>query len=652
MFRTLTAALLLLFLALPAAAVEGVRVSAVIGGYGHSGKQILNGIRVDLDPGWHAYWKSPGEAGLPPTLDVEGQNASRSQILLPVPERFTSAGFEAVGYQSSFVIPILTDIVDPTLPTAVRVTGRVYACSEVCVPVEVDLPVTVPAGARNRAEIEELASWLSKSPGGGTSSIRILSSEAASDGDVIVRVATNPNATISVFLDVGTDGFGRLRSTERMENGVVESRFTVENYRDTPVDLSSARVVVSDGLSPPLEAPLDISHGVQWHILLIAFAGGVILNAMPCVFPVLAIKLLMVSTIQRGKVRSTLLVTSLGMLSTFLLMGITLAALKAAGHSVGWGLHFQQPFFLLGMAVLLLTFGTAMAGTFEILLPSRLATRLTSATNGDGAVKAFLQGAVLTVLATPCSAPFVGTAVGYALAKGAEEIIPVFLAMGLGMALPFLVLSAVPRLVSFVPRPGKWMDHAKNATAVAMFATAGWLMWLLNSTGSLVELRVVAFVAIVGVCASSLISRKTAVVMALALLLAPSIAAVTETFSPRSPIEWKRFDAAAVREHVADRKTVFINISADWCLTCKVNERTTLADAETAEVIANETVPMKGDWTQPNETIAAFLRSHGRFGIPFYMVVGPKAPEGIILPELVTSAEALSAIAKASGSNL
>ena len=645
----LIAAVMFMLAAFEASAADGLRLAILNGGYGHSGTQILAGLRVDMDPGWHAYWRSPGEAGLPPEIAVSGDNIGSGRIYLPIPERFLSAGFETLGYRRSFVIPVVASVADPSRPTVLSAKGTLYACSDICVPFPVDLSVQVAPGHKDSAAASEIAGWLARSPGGGKSDVRLVS--AAMEGGDLVATFTSGRkmAAPTAFLDLGMQGFGSLKSLDLQEDDTAVARFGITSLRAIPPDMSAARIVIYDGVSPPAETGLAVSSGSIAAILAVSFIGGLILNAMPCVFPVLAIKLLLLVTADRRTLRTSLMALACGVVAAFLCIGVALAALKGAGHAVGWGMQFQQHAFLAAMALVLCLFGAGTAGAFHVILPSRFATAVTSATDGEGIWKSFLQGVVVTLLATPCSAPFVGTAVSYGLSSGTEDILPVFLLMGAGMASPLVVLAMFPRLAALLPRPGRWMEHVKNATSAAMFGTSGWLIYLLYATGSGAALTLACLAAVLAAVAVGFSSLRLAALLAVALLVAPAMFSIPQALSPGEPIEWNEFDKAAIERAVAEGRTVFIDITADWCLTCKVNERGVLSTREVSGLISENTVPFRGDWTTQDDRISGFLKEHGRYGIPFYLVIGPEARNGIVLPELLTRDAVRTAIETAKG---
>jgi suppressor for copper-sensitivity B len=547
-------------------------------------------------------------------------------------------------------MPIVASIRDGSAAASLKVTGTIYACSDICAPFPVDLSATMPPGYRNADLAGQIAPWLARSPGSAASGVKVGEVFRADGGDIVARFSSssgldNPQA----FLDLGMQGFGSLKALS-VTGDVAEARFEVRNLQKNAPDMSLAKLVLSDGITPPLETTFDIGSGtgdVGIGILLVALAGGLILNAMPCVFPVLAIKLLLLVSIDERRLTPSLFATALGVVSTFLLIGVVLASLKAAGHTVGWGMQFQQPVFLTGMSLLLLGFAASMGGAFDVILPSSLATKLTRTTDGSGIGKSFLQGLVLTLLATPCSAPFVGTAVGYGLSSGAPEILSIFAAMGVGMAAPFIVLGVVPRLTRIMPRPGRWMETVKHATGVAMMATAGWLLSLLYVTSATSALAVGTAGAFVALLLTGCVWRRMLALHAIALAVAPAMFVLPGLSDQKGGIAWEPFEPARIEQLVDEGRTVFLDISADWCLTCKVNERGVLATEAVNRMIGG-TVAMKGDWTGPDERIASLLKSHGRYGIPFYLVVGPGATDGIVLPELLTDDAIREAISTAS----
>jgi len=346
----------------------------------------------------------------------------------------------------------------------------------------------------------------------------------------------------------------------------------------------------------------------------VALLGGLILNLMPCVLPVLSIKILGALShggAERGHVRAAFLASAGGIVVSFLALAGAAVAVKSAGAAVGWGIQFQQPVFLAVMIALLLLFATNLWGLFEIRLPSALMSVGASGAAHHTLLGHFLSGAFATLLATPCSAPFLGTAVGFALARGPAEITAIFAALGLGMALPYLAVAAWPGLATRLPKPGAWMLTVKKAMGAALAATALWL--------------------------ASILATQTGF-----------LGAATEAAAGKADIAWAAFDEAAIARNVAEGKVVFVDVTADWCITCKVNKAAVVERGAVAQLLSSgSVVAMRADWTKPDDAIARYLAGFDRYGIPFNAVYGPGAPQGVALSELLTEAEVLAALEKA-----
>jgi len=311
---------------------------------------------------------------------------------------------------------------------------------------------------------------------------------------------------------------------------------------------------------------------------------------------------------ERDHLRGAFLSTAAGIVVSFLVLAAGLIALKGAGATIGWGIQFQQPVFLAVMALVCILFAANIWGLFEIPMPAFAGrAQLAADTRPSGThAKSFFTGVLATALATPCSAPFVGTAVGFALARGPAEILAIFLALGLGLAAPYLAVAAAPGLVRLLPRPGRWMRWLKGLLAVTLLGTAIWL------------------VSIIGV-QTGLLSSAGA-----------------------DRIAWQKFDENVIAGQVADGNVVFVDVTADWCLTCAANKKLVLdRDPVATRLQGDGVVAMKADWTNPDPGISAFLERHGRYGIPFNIVYGPCAPQGLPLPELLTDADVLSALNQA-----
>ena len=384
-------------------------------------------------------------------------------------------------------------------------------------------------------------------------------------------------------------------------------------------------------------------------IALVALLGGLILNVMPCVLPVLGIKLagaVGVAGAAPGRVRAGFLASAAGVMAFMWALAALVLAAKAAGLAVGWGVQFQNPAFLAAMVAVTGLFAANLAGAFEIALPQAFGTSL--ARGRAGLAGDFATGAFAAVLATPCSAPFLGTAVAFALAGGAAEVGVVFTLLGLGLALPYLVVAARPSLVRRLPRPGRWMIAVRGVLAAMLAATALWLAWVLaNVAGVATALGVGALVlaAVVVTAWRGRLGPAALGTAALAVVAALAMPAALPRAEAAEDPGWAAFDAGAIAAEVAAGRVVFVDVTADWCLTCQANKRVVLNRGRVAQALGSEAVvPMRADWTRPDEAIRRYLEEHGRYGIPFYAVYGPGAPEGLVLPEVLTPGLVLDAL--------
>jgi suppressor for copper-sensitivity B len=405
-------------------------------------------------------------------------------------------------------------------------------------------------------------------------------------------------------------------------------------------------------------------------MLFLGLVGGLILNAMPCVLPVLSLKVLgLVKSAgqSRRTVTSGALATALGILLSFWALAAAAIVAKSAGAAVGWGGQFQEPGFVAALAVIVLLFTLNLWGLFEIPLPAKLA-RAASGGPSEGLAGHFASGLFATLMATPCSAPFLGTAVGFGLAQPPTTIFAIFTAVGIGMGLPYFALAVFPGASRLLPKPGAWMATLKAVMGFLLAAAAVWLLYVLSAqvapeTVAFVELALLAMSAFIWLRHRAARTRTSKVVanLATAAAIAAAVWLAAGASAPAGPraeagdesagvLSWTPFDLATAQALRAEGRLVFVDVTAEWCFTCKVNERLVL---ETEEVRAafeeHSVIAMKADWTNRDSSIAAFLSEHGRYGIPFYLLYRPDA-EPVLFSELLTKESVLDAVADAAAS--
>lgn len=586
-------------------------------------------LHIVLQPGWKTYWRSPGDAGYPLMVDVTGStNVADAKIAWPVPHRFQLFGLQTFGYGNEVAFPLLVTPVTPDAPIALKAKIRYLVCEQVCVPQDAELALDLPQGDATPASyaplVNRFASLVPKSGERLGWSVERVAIDRQS------QLVVDAKSTGEVFdaPDVIVEGaphfyFGPPKAELSVDRKTARLYVPVERLgKGGELTDSDLMLTIFDGdrgmesINRPV-AILAAASLSSWIALLpilgVALLGGLILNIMPCVLPVLLLKLtgvLDVTGREQSRLRGAFLSTAAGIVTSFLVLASGLAALKLAGASIGWGIQFQQPAFLALMAIVCLMFAANVWGLFQVPMPAfvgRVAVA-SDARLGNEHAKSFFTGVLATALATPCSAPFVGTAVGFALSRGTTEIFLIFVTLGLGLALPYIAIAAAPQLVGFLPRPGRWMRWLKRLMGLTLVGTAIWLM--------------------------SIIGVQTGVLNAATLTRAEST--------------WIAFDEAAVPGYVADNKVVFVDVTADWCITCRANKKLVLDQEPVAgRLKGGGVVAMKADWTNPDPAIADFLGRHGRYGIPFNIVYGPGAPAGIVLPELLTTEAVTAALDQA-----
>ena len=589
------------------------------------------GLEFRLAPGWKIYWRTPGEAGLAPEIDLSDSrdDGVEGAFRWPLPERFDAFGFDNFGYGETVILPF--DVRGHTVGAPLALDARMEAlvCKDVCIPFSGEMELELPAGladpsshARAVARFAAMVPRAAALDGTSASAPAVSVARAVAHGEgLYVELAPGAPPIDDIFVE-GVDG-AAFKSPVAMGGGYL-----------IPIVPPDKHDLVGRGLTltvsaPPQAGQFDVRVGsagggllppglsLSFYVILIAFVGGLILNLMPCVLPVLALKLSHVLDAAGASQRETrlrFLFGAAGIISSFMLMAGGLAIVKLTGGVVGWGIQFQSPLFLAVMMVMLSVFALSLLDMVTLPVPA-FAQRLAFATRGGarpGYASDFMAGMLATVLATPCTAPFVGPAVAVALAGGFGELFGIFLALGAGLAAPWVLVAARPSLVAFLPAPGVWMIWMKRVLSLFL---AGTVIWLGTVFATVVNVGPERQVADGG-----------------------------GLWQPWSRAEAERLQRSGVG--------VFIDVTADWCVTCKANkafvlDRDPVASALRAARDDGQLVLLRADWTRPDPEIAAFLAEHARYGIPFNIVISPQRPGGIVLPELLGSEVVLDALSRA-----
>ncbi|MFC5479690.1 protein-disulfide reductase DsbD family protein [Massilia suwonensis] len=657
------------------------------------GQTVRIGLRQRLAPHWHTYWKNPGDAGSPPNIAFQlPPGASVGEIAWPGPDRFIIGPVASYGYENEIVFPMSLTVPQDAKPGSrllLEANADWVVCEKECIPEEGKFSLSLPveASARLGSDAVRAAFAIADARRPQAAPWKVASSADASALHMRVEGAGISAQSVRSALYF-PERWGVVDHVAEQSLKVEEGVLTLtlrkgQGYTPAPsagllavtdgggqqrwfaLDLVPASVpAAADSTAAAAETPASLP---LWQMAAFAFLGGLILNLMPCVFPVLAIKATAVAGMSGGDrraVRISSVFYTLGVLAAFLALALVLLAVRAGGSAVGWGFQFQSPLFVAAMCWLMLAIGLNLSGVFEV--GSSLTGAGQELAERQGHAGSFFTGLLAVVVATPCTAPFMGAAIGSALVAPGFVSIVVFAMMGLGLALPFLLLGMFPAVAQRLPRPGPWMIRLRQAMAFPMYATAAWLLWVLAQQAGEAGLRLaLAGTVLVGLAAwlvglhqqgagRSWWPRGAALIVLAGLAglmlnlhgAAPAAAPGGAQAKNTEPYSAERL--ASLR---AEGKPVFVNMSAAWCITCLVNERTTLSTAAVQQAMREHgVVYMKGDWTNRDPAITAFLRSFQRDGLPFYVFYAP-GKEPTVLPPVLTQELVTETFEEQSGSN-
>jgi DsbC/DsbD-like thiol-disulfide interchange protein len=629
-------------------------------------ERVRAGVLLTPDPGWHLYWKNPGDTGLATRVAWRGGEAG--PLAWPAPSAFDEGGLVTFGYGGSVLLASELRLAPGA--SAVGADLSVLVCRESCIPAELSLERAAGAAYFGEAAVAVRRLFalhdtaLPRAP--ESLGFRV---EAADDagGRVMLAVhgcheAGTPCASAApagagpAFFPADA-GFRVLDA--RAGDGVLS--VLLERDAEAPAALGGVLALLGgDGrihhleiaaAAPAAAALTDGGAGRVLAMLAVAMLGGLLLNLMPCVLPVLALKAFAVAELAGSRRRDALAhgaAYTAGVLASMLALAAVVLSLRAAGSEVGWGFQFQSPGFLAFVSALCTVFALNLFGVFEIgFVPGRLAEVGAGAV---GARRSFFEGLLAVTLATPCSAPFLGTAVGFAFANGGAHVVAIFGAIGLGLAAPFTLISAFPPAARWLPRSGAWMNELRGWLGFALLATVVWLVWVMGrsagpdaAAGLLALLLALALVVRVSAKLGEHRALRAAVFAAGLALVAGAPNWIRSAPAPEpGRAAWTPGELARLR---AEGRPVLVIFTADWCLTCKVNERTVLAsEAVQGAVRAGEWAVLVADWTRRDDAIRRELARFGKAGVPLYLVYPPGAAEPQVLPELLSIERVSSAL--------
>ena len=626
------------------------------------GRPFTIALRLRLAPGWHTYWLNAGDAGTAPELSLDlPAGTTAGHIDWPAPQRVKEGDLTTYSYTGDVVLPL--GVNPGTAPLTLAGHANWLACRDICVPEQGDFSVHLDGALPSPSpQAELIRSALAKVPAPAA-----FHSTISPDGILAITGLSNPQSvSVGEFMPLG-DGVVERAGPQpvRRQGDTVSLRLSLEPSVNLKGGLAGVlRLIGRDGSvntfnvsAAPAMASVSASAASDGSVLLLlvaALAGGFLLNLMPCVFPVLAMKAMALSRMSahdRRGIRAEGLSYTAGVVTTFVALGAVLIALRQAGQAVGWGFQLQSPVFVTGVAWLLFTTALNMSDVFS--LSGRLVGSGQALASQPGHMGSFFTGLLAVVVATPCTASFMGAAVAGALAAPVPVALSIFAVMGLGLALPYTLIAAVPRVARMLPKPGRWMEVARQALAFPLYASVAWLLWVVSqqSGSSGVLIAAIGLVGIgfaawaLGVAqASAAKGRRIGRAAAFAAVLGSIALLLSGPGSAAEPSE--PFSAARLAELRSQGRPVFVNMTAGWCISCLVNERFALSPQPVRDAFARaHVVYLKGDWTKQDPAISAFLQEHGRNGVPLYLFY-PPGQQPDVLPQILGEATLLREVAK------
>jgi len=588
-------------------------------------------IRIVLEKGWKTYWKNPGDAGLPIQIDWEDLEPNDYEILFPYPTSSLDNGILTIGYQNIVNFPVRINFKDDQEKIKQTITLNYLVCKEICIPISEKKQINI--NKQNIKTSEEFESAYNRVPKVILKKYEIYNVKSLGSNKIRASLRSDKEFQLESMFVYSEESPLTINILDKSKN-------SIEIISDIPFeDLIKPIQIAFDNGSSFNEIQF-IKNNLKPEFSLIyfyfiAFVGGLILNFMPCVLPIISIKLLSFSSmIQQNnkKIRLSSLNIILGIIFSFLFLGLLVIFLKSLGNQVGWGFHFQNKAFLIFITVIIFLFTLNLLGYFELFLPRSLNNKFNDLITNNQKYGEFLGGVFSTLLATPCSAPFLGTAIGFSMLGSPITIISIFFAISIGFAMPYLLCILFPGIINIIPKPGKWMIKFRFFLGFLLLLSTGWLLNLLKLN------LIFIFILLSAILIFSAIKgkfKKQLVLISLSIILSTSF--ITYLNTDKESLNWEKLDDSNIYDYIEKNHIVFVDVTADWCITCQLNKITTINSKKINQLfVENEIKLIQADWTKKDLEILEFISKFGRYGIPVNIIYSRKFNEGILLPEILS----------------
>ncbi len=597
-----------------------------------SGKYYFFGISIKLDKGWKTYWKNPGDSGAPLIINSEDNRIKNFEIQYPTPKRFYDLGIETIGYEKEVIFPIKVEVIENFKIINFDVQIEYLVCKEICIPVNKEKKIILYS--KNNIASNKLNDSLNNLP--KKEDIFFELKDIKNEGKkFIVEFQNKKNLTnnIDLFLYSEQD-FSKKNELINSDKLLIE--LDVESDEIQPTNELVILISGKNFAEEKVVKLIKANKNQLFSILFLAIVGGLILNFMPCVLPVLSLKIytfIKLSNQDQFKIIKLSLSTISGIFCSFIILALSTILLKELGREISWGMQFQSKEFLLLFSFILFVFSLNLFGFYEILLPSSIINKLSFSKKNEY-LNAFSSGLLATILATPCSAPFLGTSVSFAFSQENLSTLSIFLALAFGFSLPYFLIIISPRLINFLPKPGRWMTNLRYLLGFMVLLMSFWLISISNFLNVFV-LILIGVILLLFIFLKLKIKSKSIAIYIISFLFLISIFFLREE-APQK-VKWENFNEKILNTYIDNNELIFLDVTANWCITCKFNKFTTLENDEIKSFFFENNVKLiQADWTEKDISILNFLKKYNRYGIPFNIVYGPKKKEGIILSEILT----------------